>query len=346
MTAPALSLVVPGLLGPWPAAAANALPGSAVAALCRLLSRAQSAPLGASGFEATLCQLFGLLAESGRDLPLAALRRLSDAGDADGYWLCADPVHLRADLNQVVLAATADELAIERGEAAQLAAAFNATFADDGLHLDTPDPHRWYLRLDQPARIITTPLAEARGRNINPLLPRGADAGRWHTLLTEIQMLLHGNPVNAAREAAGRTTINCLWLWGGGDLPTGLAAPAAECYAAGAVARGLIRQAGLAQQAPPADAADWQAGNPAGDQFVVLEGGRALAADGDFGNWSHWLETLAHDWLAPLENLLRHGRLSSLTLYPCDQRVFRVNRRGLARIWRRPRPLAGFLQQP
>lgn len=339
---PALSLVLPGLLGPWPAGAAAALPGPAAGSLRRLLSRADVDCQPVSGFEATLCQLFGLTAPDGHELPVASLRRLSDGDNPDGYWLCADPVHLRADLHQVLLI-DARQLAIEAAEAEQLAAEFNRTFAADGLQLDTPRPERWYLRLEQPAEIHTTPLAAAIGRDITALLPQGPAARRWHALLTEIQMLLHASPVNQARESAGRPTINGLWPWGGGVLPGGLLPPADEVYAADPLTRGLARQAGLAVQPPPTDAADWQAGEPRGTQLIVLDSGRWLVADGDFSAWGHWLETLERDWLAPLERRLRHGELGPLTLYPCDGRVFRISRGRLRRFWQRPRPLDQLL---
>lgn len=313
-------------------------------ALRRLLSRAHVERLPIGNFENTVCRLFGLTPQPNQDLPLASLRRFGEAGSAEGYWLCADPVHLRADLHQVLLVAAAEELSIEPDEATQLAEQFNTTLGADGLSLDTPQPHHWYLRLDQPPRITTTPIAEARGHNINRLLPKGTDARRWHALLTEFQMLLHASAVNAAREAAGRPAINGVWLWGGGVLPSQLVAPAAECCGTGPLLRGLSRRAGLALQAPPANADDWQSGDPAGSQLIVLEQGRALAAGGDFNAWGQWLETLEHDWLAPLERLLRRGRLASLALYPCDRLIFRVNRRRLARVWRRPRPLAEYLR--
>ncbi|MEZ5579537.1 MAG: hypothetical protein R3F40_09075 [Candidatus Competibacteraceae bacterium] len=72
-------------------------------------------------------------------------------------------------------------------ETTALVAAFNQTFAEDGLWLEAPCPDRWYLRLPADPGIRTQALSIAAGHNINALLPAGPNARRWHTLLTEIR---------------------------------------------------------------------------------------------------------------------------------------------------------------
>ena len=139
-------------------------------------------------------------------------------------------MHLRPDLYGVLLA-DARVLAIEPVEAALLAAAFDQTFAAEGLQLRVPRPDRWYLRLPADPGFRTHPLLDAIGRDINPLLPYGPSAPRWHALLTEIQMLFHQHPVNRVREERNQPLINSIWFWGGGACPTGVRAPAADLYA-------------------------------------------------------------------------------------------------------------------
>ncbi|HXH04027.1 MAG TPA: hypothetical protein VNN09_12005, partial [Candidatus Competibacteraceae bacterium] len=225
-----LYLLIPGLLGPWPEADRPGFPCPRLPALERLLARGEGKDTASRGLEASLARLFGL---EGGELPVAAITRLAEGGEPDreGWWLRADPVHLKADLHQIVLF-DARHLQLRPDEAAALAAAFNRTFAGDGLILETPHPERWYLRLAADPGITTVTLAEAVGRDINPLLPAGPEARRWRALLTEIQMLFHLDPVNQAREAAGQPEVNSLWLWGGGRLPARLAAPVAALYAA------------------------------------------------------------------------------------------------------------------
>lgn len=142
-----LHLVIPGLLETGrfePADLALPIPG--VPALGWLLARADVGVVPATS-DGVLFELFGLRIPETADLPVAAVARLADGGDPDdGWWLRVDPVHLRPDLYGVLLA-DARVLAIEPVEAALLAAAFDQTFAADGLQLYVPRPDRWYLRL-------------------------------------------------------------------------------------------------------------------------------------------------------------------------------------------------------
>lgn len=340
-----LGLLLPGLLGPWPQARESGFPLPDTPALNRLLARAQSVPLPVTGFEAELCERFGLRAHD-TDPPIGALCRLADGGEPDDhYWLRADPVHLRADLRQVVLL-DARHLSVDATEAATLREAFNDTFAADGLWLEAPRPERWYLRSTPPPALCTISLNDAVGRDINPLLPTGADARRWNALLTEVQMLFHNHPVNQTREAAGRPSINGLWIWGGGRLPERTDAPGAGFYATDALSRGLARQAGLSVQPLPADATDWlEARGDETDSLLVFESLRWPVADADPFDWQARLERLERDWFAPLLAALRRGSVRQLALHPGDGRVLRVDRRGLRRFWRRPQLLSSWLME-
>ena len=48
---------------------------------------------------------------------------------------------------------------------------------------------------------------------------------RWHSILNEIQMVLHEHPVNEAREGRGEPPVNSVWLWGAGPMPGDVDAP-------------------------------------------------------------------------------------------------------------------------
>ncbi|MEZ5590481.1 MAG: hypothetical protein R3F53_07135 [Gammaproteobacteria bacterium] len=71
----AITLVIPGLLGPWPNQAHTAPALDRLPALEKLLSRAQQMPVssltGQLNYETVLCHLFGLPTDT--ELPLAAL---------------------------------------------------------------------------------------------------------------------------------------------------------------------------------------------------------------------------------------------------------------------------------
>ncbi|HMQ12248.1 MAG TPA: hypothetical protein PKD21_02215, partial [Candidatus Competibacter phosphatis] len=312
-----LHLLVPGLLQ-QPDGTDPALFRSTTPALEWLLARADTDPVPTT-LDEVLFELFGLPAPIDADLPVAALTRLADAGKiGDGdWWLRADPVHLRADMHGGVFLADARTLAIEADEATALVAAFNQTFAEDGLGLEAPRPDRWYLRLPADPGIRTQALSTAAGRNINALLPTGLNARRWHTLLTEIQMLFHGHPLNQAREQRRQPMINGLWFWGGGSCPTAARAPTAGLYARDPLVRGLARLSGAAIDPLPERAEDWQeAAATETDSLTVLETTRHDAADGNPAHWIEHIATLERDWFAPCRRWLQTGKLTALHLYP------------------------------
>ncbi|MFO1350145.1 MAG: hypothetical protein U1F68_05470 [Gammaproteobacteria bacterium] len=340
-----LQLIIPGLLGPWPEAAVNpAFPLPRAPALTRLLNRATARP-ASRGFEATLCHLFGLPLPTDQDLPVAALTRLADGGQADErrYWLRADPVHLRADLRQVLLV-DARHLAIQASEAQALVDECNRFFADEEWRLEARHPHRWYLGLRTKPELRTTPLADAIGKSIDPLLPMGLDRRRWHGFLTEIQMLLHASPVNHAREAQDRPAINGVWLWGGGALPATAQAPAAGIYADEPLCRGLARLAGTAIHPVPANADEWLgAASAEAESLVVLDQARFDRADDEPERWQAHLEALEHNWLTPCHTLLKRRKIAYFTLDPCTGTVYHISARQSRYFWRGQRPLPAFL---
>ena len=342
-----LSLLVPGLLERWASGHAPAeFPRPAAPTLEWLLARAEidAAPPSA---DATLFQLFGLPVSDTADLPVAAVTRLADGGDPDdGWWLRADPVHLRPDQRGVFLV-DARVLAIEPAEAQALVEAFNQTFAADGLRLDPLRLDRWYLRLpaDSDSGLRTHPLIDAIGRDINPLLPYGPASLGWHALLTEAQMLFHGHPVNQAREQRGQPMINGLWLWGGGGCPSGARPPATGLYANDPLTQGLARLANAAVAPVPEHAGDWLdsvGGEP--DSLVVLETMRHDPADGDLTAWADHVAELEYAWFAFCRRWLQTGKLTTLRLYPGNGRVYTLTSAARWRFWRRSRPLADYLR--
>ncbi|MFZ1640315.1 MAG: hypothetical protein WAV07_02540 [Candidatus Contendobacter sp.] len=338
-----LHLLIPGLLesGRFDSTD-SAFPSPVAPALGWLLARADSRPVPATTDE-TLFQLFNLPVPATADLPVAAITRLADGGDPDdGWWLRADPVHLRPDLHGVLLA-DVRVLALEPVEAALLAAAFDQIFAADGLQLHVPCPERWYLRLPADPGIRTHPLVDAIGRDINPLLPQGPACQRWHALLTEIQMLFHHHLVNRAREERNRPLVNSVWFWGGGICPTGARAPASGLYANDPLTRGLARLANATVAPAPEHAGDWlEAAGGKSDSLVVLETMRYDVADGDFATWADHIVELEHTWFTLCRRWLQTGKLAALHLYPGNGWVYTLTSAARWRFWRRVRPLSAY----
>ena len=156
-----LSIVIPGLFGP---AGIKQLPEArrdlSLPALEDLLSHARRDDAEGNGLERTLFALFKLGVGRDKDVPVAAITRQWEARDAAGYWwLRADPVHLRADRDSIVMLGN-EVLDISVDECRQFALELNRHFAGEDWNLDAPNARRWYLRLDRDPQIATAALAQ------------------------------------------------------------------------------------------------------------------------------------------------------------------------------------------
>jgi hypothetical protein len=176
--------------------------------------------------------------------PVAPLAMLGAAGDPrDGYVLCAQPMHLEAGAGQTVqLARTAD---LTAGEVDALIRMLDRHFAGDDLRFEAVRADAWFACRHTDTRVVMTPPEAAEGRALAASLPRGDDGARWRRWQDEIAMLLHDHPVNQAREAENKLTVNALWFFGGGRLRDVDHVPdvfvaAAPCLL-GDIARGLAR---------------------------------------------------------------------------------------------------------
>lgn len=325
-----LHLVLPGLL--WPSS--SSIPPPRAPALALLLGRGTRSRRPAEAAECMLAGLFGLDGAA----PLGALRR-AGLGESPDHrpWMAADAVHLRFARDALMLT-DAPDMAPDAHEASALAASWNAHFAGVGwLHL--PPGGHGHLALLEAIEVDTVPPGAALGRKLDASMPRGRDAARLRQWMNETQMLLHGHPVNAAREEAGRPTINSLWFWGAGALPVKASAPCLQLWADDALAHGLAMAAGL-RAAPLPERPDvaLQEGN-----LVLLQDALAPALYLDAGAWTQAVEALEARWIAPTLQALRRGDVQSVTLtLSGDEGVLActTERRDLWKLWRRPQPPA------
>jgi hypothetical protein len=235
--------------------------------------------------------------------PIAPLSLLGDGDAADGTWVRADPVHVRIDRERTSLHA-ASALAIERAEADALVTALQEHFAADGFEFRAPTPQRWYVRVPAAELPANIALDEALARDAQRIFPAGTGRIKWPAALTEIQMVLGTHEVNTAREAKRLPPINSVWLWGGGVLPRGVAAPYASVHAEDAFARGLGTASGARVAPAPTRLADLSAASPA--EWTLAMGGAPQEAL-DRGSAEEWISTVAsldHAWFEALGDTL------------------------------------------
>lgn len=337
-----LTLVVPDLIPPRPAnALVDVYRDLDAPALAFLLGRAQRRSVPGASLETWLCRSFGLPGDG--TAPVAPLSLLAEHGDpGDAWWLCVDPVHLAARQDSFLLLGP-EALAVTRAEAEQWLNALNRHFAAEGVSFHCIRADRWYARFAAPLEVETHALMEVTGRSINACLPRGRQARRLLRLMNEIQMLLFAHPLNAAREAQGQPTVNSVWPWGGGRLPTVDTHPGGRLWADDLLAQGLAMAARMPHAGLPRDARALLQGE--GPHLVVLDALRTPAAQGDAEAWRRSLRSLEERWFAPLAQAFRRGRLAELTLLALEPRhtmVFTLTRRDRWKFWRRIRSLAHY----
>lgn len=336
-----LTLLVPELIWPEPNDQLT-LGKLAVPGFEWLAARAEFSRQPRRAFEHTLAAQFGL-----SDAPFGALRRLGEAGNNqpdDGHWLCADPVHLRFHHERIVLA-DAGAFDLELDEAHAITASLNSEFGDIGqFHIATA--RRWYLQLNATVNEKFAPISTIAGRRLDSdLTDKNGPLNRW---LNEVQMFLHGHPVNARRQAEGKPAVNSVWLWGGGALPE-IAPPEFSAVCSdNPLATGLALAAGIEALPCPASLGALLADTTPNDsQLVVLDSllPPVLYENGE--DWRNAWAALERDWFVPLRAALG-GKIDTLSIVaPTIYGQLTWTLRGKDRwiFWRKGTPLQAMAQK-
>ena len=335
-----LTLLVPELIWPEPNDQLT-LGKLSVPGFEWLAARARFDRQPKQAFEIALARQFGL-----DDMPFGPLRLLGETvGEAarDGHWLCADPVHLRFHHERIVLA-DAGAFDVDDDEAQAIVLALNETFADVGrFHIATA--RRWYLRLNEAVDHPAEPLSTIAGRRIDgELSGKESRLTRW---LNEVQMFLHGHPVNAHRQAAGKPAINSLWLWGGGTLPAPPTAAWSAVSTNNPLATGLALASGISAEALPSGLSALLDHAQGDRQLVVLDAllPPVLYEDGE--GWRKAWQAMDRDWFAPLQGAAGR-RIETLNIVaPTIYGQLNWTLHGLDRwkFWRKARPLATLAKE-
>ena len=266
----------------------------------------------------------------------AAWHAASAYGDGlpDATWR-VDPVHLRVGLDHVALVDTpASELPAD--DARALADAVQPLLVEHGMTLLVGPNGRWYLRGGAALQLRTsTPLA-ALGRSIEAYLPAGPDARRWRRLVTEVEMVWHGHPVNEARERTGKPTVNSLWLTGPVPQPSeksthgsGSMSRDAALIGTDASLRGMASLRGIAASDGPGRQAGGPTASPAGSTLQLVPDLLAARLSGDADGWLAAWEVLAAGVLSDALQRLDSTQIDTLEVVATGET--RTSMRRLAR---------------
>ncbi len=332
---------VPGLFGPDIAIHPDDLPD--LPALNWFLTRAAREPCQAESASYQLCQLFGLAASSGKDLPVAAISRLSDDDQPpQGVWLRADPVHVSADRDGLVLIDSA-RFNLSQHDALALAAEVNRVLSSKNLTLEVPVPYRWYIQLPESQHLQTTPIDAVVGKDILPYMPTGDDRVAWIQMLNEIQMLLHETNVNLQRQDKKQLPINSVWIWGQGSVPDMIARKWSTVLSDDILAKGLAMLSATPFQELP-DRYPKQDNN--NSSFSTLIATRSMQRFNHYNDLEGWLEALIEidkNWLDPLRTELKNNHLDQVNIQT-DRMLLAMNRRSRYRFWKKKQTLLSFRQ--
>ena len=312
----------------------DACTGLSVPVLEKMLARGKSELLplkveSTGTLEEWLCRTFGIARQL--DEPIAPITLMADGVQpGTDYWLRADPVHLQMQRTQLFLH---PDVPLNADEATQLCTSLNTHFAVEGLRFFSPHPQRWYLQMESMPVIVTRPLSQVAGRNVQTHLPKGQGALRWHKVFNEIQMLFFEHAVNQAREVRGDLPINSIWLWGGGHAVEQLARPYTKVCGDSFLAGAFAQAAGIPYQTLPDDLTRYVADRD-GDVLIVWEGLRRPFQQGDLHAWRDSVQCLEQSYIAPLWKALRNGHIKQLSLNILNAGV--VNRFVLTRsaVWK------------
>ncbi len=194
-----------------------------------LLARLQAQPMDEGDeytlsppHERALAQARGWALQDGL-LPWAALaaQRAGLAPAAGSGWALVSPTHWHVGTEQFSLLNPA-ELQLDEAASRQAFEAIRPLFEDDGIRLHWCSPLQWLAEHDSLATLPTASLDRVIGRNVDLWLGPPEAARRLRRLQAEVQMLLHGHPLNEARETQGLAAINSFWLSGTGAAPHAL----------------------------------------------------------------------------------------------------------------------------
>jgi hypothetical protein len=258
------------------------------------------------------------------------------AGALPTRWI-ATPVQLLAGLTRLHLPRDGI-VRLTPPEQAALVSAFGRVFAGADLKLEALSDGQLLLTTPGIAPLATAEPARSAGGEVR--VPQGLAAAPLLHLTAEIEMWLHGEPLNELRRRRGAAAVSGLWLWGadGGTVlpPRAHTAPGSSiAFGEDAWLSGLWQLlGGAARPLPERPEALFTVNAERCVAVVELSGARPDAP------WSSLHEAAAaldERLIVPALTALKSGTLERLTLIANDTRVS-VGRLSALKRWRARRP--------
>lgn len=336
-----ITLFIPGLLGPDIAIHPDDLPS--LPALNWFLTKGQHQTRPALSASYSLCELFGLSSEKETDFPIAAISRLSDDNQQpEGVWLRADPVHVQADRDGLILIDN-NRFSLSQHDALGLAADINIILKPYELELEVPVPYRWYLKVQNGLKLKTTPIDSVVGRDILPYMPSGDDRINMIQLMNDIQMTLHDSDINKKREQEKALPINSIWFWGYGALPKIIDRQWSFIISDEMLAKGLSMIAATPFEELPQNYADIKKTDPNYNGLLVINSFQKFSYYHDLEGWLEALMYYESNWFSPLLKALKRKELDQLTIRT-ETRTISLDKACRYKLWKKQKTLNSFKQ--
>ena len=250
----------------------------------------------------------------------------------------ADPVHLVADQAGLILMDNS-YFSLDQHDALVLAADVATVFSEQGMQLEAPTTHRWYIRMPELPAISTTPLHEVTGKDINRYMPAGPDQAVWAKIMNEVQMIFHNSEINWNRESNNEKAVNSLWFWGCGELPAVTDCPWTRVFTDDVICHGLAKLSGIAGQELPEHPDDILRQAYKQDRIlVVISFGLQHSKYLDLPGWQDFIAYLDQFLFTKIVEEIHSGRIHELNLLTEQRKVY-LDKKSFRRFWRFRRPL-------
>ncbi len=254
-------------------------------------------------------------------------QELLNSQESGGGLLCADPIALIADRDQLRLI-PASQFPITQAEADGLIEAANRHFIDDGLRFWSTTPNRWYLTRSTPFDIHSRSPVDVAGASLRQQMPTGEDSLWWRQCSAELEMLFFNHPINEARQLSGELPISGVWPWGGET--TAVSSHWQVVLGDGVDAKGIAALSG-AKHLPEERGVTGLLSELKEMALVMIDclSSSEPQQDGP-------MTALIDQWIKPLHKALIDGELEQLDLGFENGASYRISRNHRWRFWRSP----------
>jgi hypothetical protein len=214
---------------------------------------------------------------------------------ATPFYLIAGLTSLHLDRRSIVR--------LSADDSNRLAEDFARVFGDQEFSLKPLGSGSFIMRSRVSIDALTIEPARAVVSDLQASLPTGPNAPVLRRLGAELEMWLHGHPINQRRASRGEMPVSTLWLWGGGPAPSPAHAP---------------RAAPTASPDPGATAVHATAMHATTAHGTDARSGHHLPSDVGFGADPYFVGLWRMQGLEPLP---LPDRLPNLPSYPHAQRL-------------------------